>query len=82
MDPRPTLHRPSLLVTAVASTLGTLIAATLLAAVTGLFQSRGLPLEEIALAERACAVHAYVSERDTCIKERIAAERGQHVARK
>ena len=65
---------------AVATALATLVAIGMLGAVTVLFQSRGLPLEELAAAERACSRHPHVSEREECIRERIAA-RGNRMAK-
>jgi hypothetical protein len=79
---RNTWHERRRAVTvAVTSALATLIAVGILSAVAGLFQSRGLPLEELVAAERACAVHAYVSDRETCMRNWIAAAHGNHVVR-
>ena len=68
-------------VTSIAA-LSTLIALAIFGAVTALFQSRGLPMEALAAAERACSAHVYVSERESCMRERIALARGERIARK
>ena len=52
-----------------AATAATVISLALLWGVVSLFQSRGAPLEELAAAERACASHAYVSDREECMKQ-------------
>jgi hypothetical protein len=56
------------------------IALGLLGSVATLFQSRGAPLQELAVAEKACADKAYPSERATCMKRRIAESRFTTVA--
>ena len=65
----------------IASAVAVLIAIAVVVAVIGLFQSRGRPMEELAAAERACAARAYVSEREHCMREWIAASHGNRVAR-
>ena len=55
-----------------AACLAAVLAIGLIAAVTTLFQSRGTPFAELASAERACSAHAYVSEREACMREWIA----------
>jgi hypothetical protein len=82
MYARPILVRRSALSIAVAAALAGAIAVGILSAVVGLFRSEGLPMEQLAAAERACASHAYVSERESCMREQVAALRGQHVAGK
>jgi hypothetical protein len=37
-----------------------------------LFQSRGMPMAELAAAERACAGQTYVSDRELCMREWVA----------
>jgi hypothetical protein len=59
----------------VAATLAVILAIGLLASVTALFQRDGLPLERLVVAERACAGFAYVSEREACISQWLAATR-------
>lgn len=39
-----------------------------LTSITLLFQSRGMPLQTLAAAERACLDKAYVSERQACMQ--------------
>ena len=66
-------------VSAVAFVVASLISIGTLAAVSALFQIRGLPLDELAAAERACAEHRYVSEREACVHAWLAA-RGLRLA--
>jgi hypothetical protein len=61
--------------------LATFIAVGLLAGVAFLFQRDGAPIEQLAAAERACTQHIYVSERDACMREWLAA-RAPNVASK
>jgi hypothetical protein len=82
MNDKPTLARPRGVTIAVAAALSTVVAIGILAAVTALFQSRGAPMEQLAAAERACAEHAYVSQRENCMREWLAASRAQSVASK
>ena len=63
-----------------AATAATVISLALLWGVVGLFQSRGVPLEELAAAERACAIHVYVSDREECMKQQIAQSRAVRLA--
>ena len=63
-----------------AATAATVISLALLWGVVTLFQSRGAPLEELAAAERACASHVYVSNREECMKQHIAQSRAVRVA--
>jgi hypothetical protein len=55
---------------------------TILWAVVTLFQSRGAPMERLAAAERACAEHAYQSERAACMNEWFAASQPGTIARR
>jgi hypothetical protein len=80
MNAKPTFPRPSSLSTLVAAALSTLIAMGLLTAVTGLFQRDGAPFEQVVIAEHACANYAFVSERQTCVRQYLAASRVQNVA--
>jgi hypothetical protein len=45
-----------------------------------LFQSRGMPMAEFAAAERACAGQTYVSDRERCMREWVAAAHGDRLA--
>jgi hypothetical protein len=80
MNAKPTLARPHVVTTLVAVALSTLIAIGLLTAVTGLFQRDGAPFEQLVTAEHACATYALVSERETCVRQYLAASRLQNVA--
>jgi hypothetical protein len=61
--------------------LSTLIAVGIIGTVTALFQSRGLPLEELVAAERACSAQVYVSDRKSCMLDQIAVAQGERVAK-
>lgn len=65
---------------AFAAALAVAVTAGILWSVVGLFQSRGAPMETLAAAERACAQHAYHSEREACIKRWVAEVRAVRVA--
>lgn len=82
MNRNPTLHRRHGVAVTFAAALATLIAVGILAGVTGLFQSRGAPMAQLAAAERACADQTYVSDRENCMREWIAAASGYSVAHK
>jgi hypothetical protein len=45
-----------------------------------LFQSRGMPMAELAAAERACAGQTCVSDRERCMREWVAAAHGDRLA--
>jgi len=79
MNAKPTLTRPRV-VTTIAAALSAVIAIGLLTAVTGLFQRDGAPLEQVAIAEHACANHAFISEREACVRLHLAASRVQDIA--
>lgn len=66
--------------TLAAATAATVISLVLLWGVVTLFQSRGVPLEELAAAERACADHVYVSDREACMKQRVEQSRAVRLA--
>lgn len=66
----------------VVSALATAIAIGHLTAVAVLFQRDGKPLAHLAAAERACAQHLYVSERESCMREWLAANHASNVASK
>ena len=82
MNAKPTLARPRVVTTVAAAALSTVIAIGLLTAVTGLFQRDGAPFEQVVIAERACAQHVYVSERESCMREWLGAARASNVASK
>lgn len=72
--------RPSRTIAAAA--LATVIALGILWSVAALFQSRGVPLEQLAAAERACRELAYESERVVCMREWVARAQATTVARR
>jgi hypothetical protein len=77
-----TLARPYVAATMAAAALSILIAIGLLTAVTGLFQRDGASLEQVVIAEHACASNVFVSERETCVRSHLATSRAQDVARR
>ncbi|MEP6941692.1 MAG: hypothetical protein ABI981_02080 [Betaproteobacteria bacterium] len=82
MNAKSTFASPSSLSITVAAALATVIAIGLLTAVAILFQRDGAPMEKLAAAERACTQHVYVSEREACMREWLAASRTPKVASK
>ncbi len=81
MNATPTFARPSSLAITVAAALATFIAVGLLTGIAVSFQRDGAPMEQLAAAERACTQHIYVSEREACMREWLAA-RAPNVASK
>jgi hypothetical protein len=79
MNAKPILARRPIGTTLVAAALSTLVAIGLLSTVSSLFLRDGAPLEQAAIAERACADYAFVSERETCMRT-LAASRARIVA--
>ena len=79
MNAKPTLARPRV-VTTIAAALSAIIALGLLSAVTGLFQRDGARFEQVVIAEHACASHAFLSEREACVRSYRAASRVQDIA--
>jgi hypothetical protein len=82
MKAKPSSARTLSLSITVAAALATFIAIGLLTAVAFLFQRDGVPLEQLAAAERACTQHIYVSEREACMREWLAAAHTNRVARR
>jgi hypothetical protein len=82
MNAKPTFPRSYSFSITIAATLATLIAIGLLTAVAILFQRDGKPLEQLAAAERACTQHVYLSERESCMRERLAPLPASNVASK
>jgi hypothetical protein len=82
MHANRTLPQLSSFSTAVVAALAAFIAIGLLSAVAWVFQREGAPMEQLAAAERACKQRAYVSERETCMNEWLAASRASSVASK
>jgi len=81
MNAKPTFAQPSSFSSTVAAALAAFIAIGLLTGVAFLFQRNGAPMEQLAAAERACTLHVYVSEREACMREWLAA-RAPNVASK
>ena len=79
MSIKTTLDQPPI-VSAADAALATLIAIGSLTLVTELFHSRGVPMAELAAADRGCVAHAYVSDRESCAREWIAVAHGDSVA--
>jgi hypothetical protein len=82
MIAKPTFPRSSSFSITIAAALATLIAIGLLTAVAFMFQRDGKPMEQLAAAERACIQRVYVSEREACMREWLAAARSSNVASK
>ena len=61
--------------TLAAATAATVIGLSLVWGTLTLFQSRGAPYEELAAAERACAQHVYVSDREHCMAQWVNEQR-------
>ena len=80
MNAKPPRSSPLSVIAAAA--LATFIAIGLLASVATLFQLDGAPLELLVRAERACTQHLYVSERDACMRELLAAVQASSIASK
>ena len=74
--------RPSSLLVTAAAALAAFIVIGLLASVAVLFQLDGAPLELLVRAERACSRHLFVSERDACMRELVAAVQASSIASK
>jgi len=64
----------------VAAALSFLITIGLFTALVGLFLRDGTPLQNVAIAERACSELAFVSEREACVRSFLAAAYDRHVA--
>ena len=79
MNAKLNLAPPSSILTVAAATVATVITIGILWGVVVLFQSQGAPMERLAAAERACAHHAYLSEREACAKQWLAESQGTTV---
>jgi len=82
MNAEPSFPRFSLFSTTIVAALATLIAIGLLNAVAFVFQRDGSPLAQLAAAERACVQHVYLSEREACMREWLAAAHDNRLARR
>jgi len=72
MNAKPTFARPRFLPCFIAALLSAVISVGLLGAVSGLFHSDGNPFGRVAAAERTCRDHAFVSEREECVRRELA----------
>ena len=68
--------------TTIAAALAAVVSIGLLSLVVSLFRTDGGPLEQLVAAEKACQQYAYVSEREHCMNEWLAAARTTRVANK
>jgi hypothetical protein len=82
MHAKPTFPQPSSLSITVAAGLATFIAIGPAHRRCVPVQRDGAPLEQLAAAERACTQHVYVSEREACMREWLAAAHASNVASK
>ena len=80
MSARPNFAFPGSTLTVATAAFATVIALAILWGVVTLFQSRGAPMERLVAAERACAQHVYLSERQACMNEWLAASQPRIVA--
>jgi hypothetical protein len=81
MNAKPTFFRPHAGATVAAAAFSAVVATALLTSVTGMFQRSGTPFEQIVSAEQACAGHAFVAERQTCLRAYAAAHAGNAASR-
>ena len=71
MNAKPVFARPCFLLCFIAALLSAVISAGLLAAVSGLFHSDGIPFGKVVAAERACRNRVFVSEREECVRREL-----------
>ena len=78
------LPRHSPLSTIIAAALAAFMAIGLFTAIAQLFRNDGVPMGRLVAAERACTQHKqiYVSEREACMRDWLAAARATNVASK
>jgi len=72
MNAKLTLAPPRFLPCFIAALLSAGISAGLLGAVSGLFHSDGIPFGKVVAVERTCRDHAFVSEREECVRREVA----------
>ena len=82
MNAKPTFPQPSSLSTTVIAAAAAFIAVGILSSVAFLFQRDGAPMERLVAAEHACRQHAYVSEREVCMREWLVVAQSSRVASK
>lgn len=80
MNAKPTLARAPLLTSFVAALLATVITLGTLGGITTLMLRNGMPMERLVTAEHACAEHAYVSDREACMRHWLDAGHAPRVA--
>lgn len=80
MNAKPALARPHFLPCTIAALLSAVISAGLLGAVSGLFHSDGIPFGKVVAAERTCRDHAFVSEREECVRRELSGPIGAMIA--
>ena len=76
MTTKPTLPHPRATTYFIAAAFAGTVTTGIFSGVTALLQHNGKPFERQVAAERACADHAYVSERAACVRQRLSG-RGQ-----
>ena len=80
MTTRTTFEHSNPLVIAIAAALAGVVSIGLLSALAALFLSAGTPMARLVEAERVCVEHRYVSERESCIRDWLAASSAKAVA--
>jgi hypothetical protein len=75
MTDKSTTNPRSPAVTVAAAAIAAFAGLTTLWVTVTLFQSRGVPMEQAVAASRACAHHAYQSEREACMTQWLAESR-------
>ncbi len=80
MNAKPALAWPHFLPCFIAALLSAVISAGLFGAVDGLFHSDGIPFGRVVAAERACRNHAFMSEREECVRRELAGPIGGMIA--
>lgn len=82
MNAKPSLPQSSPLATITIAAVAAFVAIGIVSTVAFVFQRDGTPLEQLVAAERACIHHAYVSEREACMREWVATAQASRVASK
>jgi hypothetical protein len=80
MNAKTTLGRPQVFTTILTAAASCLIAIGLLTAIAVLFQRDGTPFEQVVVAEKACADHSFVSEREACMRLFLATSQVRNIA--
>lgn len=79
---RTVLNRSSSAVTLMAAAAAAAISVALFAGMVDLFERDGFPFENVVAAERACSTARYVSDREMCMRQWLAAQRAERIAQK